>query len=175
MVHTAARDLVIKDHGIEIWENLLVNQGFNEAEFISGNVYKDERTIELVVALSKELNIEMSEMLKKFGYHWVDYSAKTSFGSVYKLYGEDVFTFLENLDRMHDAIEAAIPEARTPFFECVGRSDKHMDIIYSSHREGLTDFVEGLLNGVLNYFETPGSAKYIKKVETGELFTIFID
>ncbi len=175
MIHTAAREMVLKDMGAEEWKNLKDRHGFNEGDFITGKIYHDERTLTLINAIANEKQVELSIILEDFGKFWIDYTAKSSFGSVYKMYGKDLFSFLENLNRMHDAIEATLSNTKTPIFECVDSSEKKIDILYSSHRKGLEAFVVGLFTGLLIYFNMDGDVNHIETKEGGALFRIRLD
>ena len=172
MIHTAARELALRKMSANNWKNLKENSGFSESDFITGNSYDDEKTINIIGAIADELKMELPEILIKLGRFWVEYTAQSSFGSVYKMYGKDIFTFLENLNRMHDTIEATLPNTKTPIFECIDRSDDNIDVLYSSHREGLEALVIGLFYGLLDYFKLNGDVRQIESTETGAIFRI---
>ena len=174
MIHTAAREMALIDMSADEWKKIIHKYGFNEGDFISGRICDDERTLALINALANEKQIELSEILEAFGKFWIDYTAKSSFGSVYKMYGKDLFTFLENLNRMHDAIEATLSNTKTPIFECVDRSDTKIDILYSSDRTGLEAFVVGLFMGLLTYFNMEGDVHHIETRKGASLFRIYL-
>ena len=174
MIHTAAREMVVSELGQDTWDRIKDHHNLQEDLFVSGEVYDDQVTYALIDTIAEETQLEKAEVLKRFGEFWIKYTAASSYNAVYKMYGKDLFSFLENLNRMHGALEATLPKAQTPTFECMGRSEKQIEILYCSKRQGLEAIVIGLFEGLMTYFGVTGTVEQGETTDTGVLFRVTV-
>lgn len=175
MIHTAAREMVIRDLGTDTWEQIKKQHNFVEADFISGNVYSDETTLRLISAIADTVKTPIPDLLLSFGRFWIEHTSQSSYSAIYQMYGDDIISFTQNLNRMHEAIEATLPEADTPVFECLSVTTNQMDVLYSTNREGLETFVTGLFEGLLKHYGHEGTVTHTSTVDAGAVFRITVN
>lgn len=156
MIHKAARDFVVGRKGEQIWNDVLSKSGLNDEHFISGQHYGDDLTVGLLGQIATSLDIELSDLLYEFGRHWISFTGASSYSAVMDMAGDDLVTFLDNLDAMHRSIKATMPEAVMPTFAVIRHSAAEIELLYRSERTGLEDFVRGLLAGLLERFTEYG-------------------
>ncbi len=171
MVHTAARSMVVETLGEGAWARVLDEAHLNGEYFISGQNYSDEVTFALIGAISRVSGIEASELLKSFGRYWIKYAANSSYGTMFRISGLDLVTFLTNLNRMHASIHSTMPASRMPSFEVLHAEDGRIDVLYGSDRTGLFPFVEGLLSGLMEHFGETGHVTHAATAE-GDVFSL---
>ncbi len=172
MIHTAAREMTQRDFGASVWGQVKEKSGLVESHFISGQVYSDEITNSLIAAIAEVTKIAPAVLLEDFGYFWIQYTAQSSYKSIYDMYGDDLLGFISNLNRMHETIQVTMPSAETPIFDCLGKSETSIDVLYSSERDGLEMFVVGLFRGLVELFQVDGTIELLRKDNLGVVFRI---
>ena len=175
MVHSAARSMAIDTLGGDAWFKLLQDSNLSRDAFVSNQNYDDDVTFRIVTAIAERLRIGPSELLRQFGVYWIDYAAKSPYGAMFRVGGEDLRTFLHSLNRMHASIHATMPASRMPSFEVLSDTGNRIDLLYVSDREGLNAFVEGLLAGLLDYFGEKGSVVHEATRPDGDVFSIRLE
>lgn len=166
MVHQAARDLATQELGGDGWKAVLESCGLDETHFISSDLYSDEVTFKLVGAICEIAQLAPADLLRTFGKHWVSYASKTSYGALMDQFGDDLESFVENLDDLHSRVQASMPGAQLPSFELVSATPQYLDVAYRSHREGLVPFVAGLLEGLMARFGETGTVTVLPGDDT---------
>ena len=109
--------------------------------------------------------MSLEDVLRQFGMYWIGYAKRTSYGSIFRLVGNDIVTFISNLNRMHQSISTSMPQAQMPQFDVVESDDTKISVIYKSDREGLEPFVQGLFEALLEHFNLKGSVEYATETE----------
>jgi hypothetical protein len=148
LVNKAIQDLVIKNHGLEKWNEIRLRAGMEEDRFVSLQSYPDKLTYDLVGAASAVLGADAADILAAFGEHWVLYTAEEGYGSMLDFTGSTLPEFLKNLDLLHLRVQNMMPHLQPPKFECIEVSETEVELLYYSEREGLVPMVMGLLNGL---------------------------
>lgn len=161
MMHRGIRQMVIEAAGEEAWAAIDRKLGTGPAELISAAVYDDAMTIAMIEASAEVMGVEMGECLEAFGRYWVRFAERGSYGSIMQFTGSDLPTFIANLDRMHQAVVSALPEARVPSFSILERGEGVLYVGYSSERDGLESLVLGLLRGLLDRFNLTGMVEQV--------------
>ncbi len=156
MIHRAARELALQTLTMEEWEALLAQRGLGEDHFISANPYDDEVTARLLDAIGARLGLPHDALLEALGRHWIRHAAASPFGTVLSMAGDDLETFLENLDRMHASVTSSMPAASMPSFELLQCERQAISLLYQSERSGLGMFVRGILAALLERFGETG-------------------
>lgn len=174
MVHTAARSMVLETMGEAAWQNILEQADLDGEYFISGQNYSDEVTFALIGAVTKVSRIETAALLKIFGQYWIGYTAKSPYGTMFRVGGDRLDTFLMNLNRMHASVHSTMPASRMPSFELLRKENGRIDVLYTSDRNGLLPFVEGLLSGLMDYFGETGHVTHALADE-GDVFSLHCD
>ncbi len=173
MIHQAARSLVIDLRGEEAWQEILDLSELNAEHFISAQYYGDDITYRLIGVASNYLGLETEVVLEEFGKYWLTFAEKTAYGSVLAMAGDDLETFLGNLDRMHSSISSTMPSAVMPSFLLGRTAEGGLLVAYRSERAGLAPFVKGLLRSVLERFGQTGEVS-MKLTADGADFTILL-
>jgi hypothetical protein len=153
------------------WAELERKLGLGAADYITARVYDDELTIGICRACADALGQDFSDFLFEFGAYWIHFAASGPYRGVMQSTGESLPEFLMNLDRMHNTVRLAMPEARTPLFELLDSHGDSLLVEYSSPREGLEPLVAGLLSGLLGFFGEQGSVTRLDG-DNGRLFRI---
>lgn len=156
MIHKALRELAIEKAGEDAWREIATECKLDSEHFISVQHYPDDVTDALVAAVAAKTGADAQTLLKEFGRHWVKFAQNSGYSGVLDMAGGDLVSFLENLDRMHAGIKAAMPEAVMPSFHVDAVKPNEIVVAYASPRQGLTPFVSGLLEGLLERFGEKG-------------------
>jgi len=151
LVNRAIKDLIVSSADYDVWNKIRLEAGLPDEDFLDSSPYEDNVTFKLVTAASSELNISAEKILHDFGRHWILYTGREGWASLFYLAGDTMQEFLEGLDGMHARVEVAMPDGDMPQFTVVERAD-HLLLEYRSTREGLAPMVMGLLDGLAEQF-----------------------
>ena len=152
MIHRAAREFAMQSLDEDVWQSILTKVNLNNRHFISGQHYSDEETFALIGELSERLNTPAPELLTEFGRYWIKFTERSDYSAALAMAGDDLETFLRNLDELHHGIQATMPDARLPSFSVQTADPDQIVLLYVSERQGLETFVEGLLQGLMPKF-----------------------
>jgi len=172
MIHRAAREMILEQQGAATWTKVLIAARLDDSDFVSAYTYPDEVTLRLLAAAAEALEADLGEMLTGFGRYWVEYADRGPYGSILRMAGDDLPTLLGNLDRMHDAIQGGMPDARLPTFQLLAQANTEIRVAYRSTRTGLEPFVAGLLQGLMARFGVSGRVEAPDFVAGGADFTL---
>ena len=148
LVNKAVEDLVVSNHGGEVWDRIRTEAGATDAAFISMDPYPDELTFRLVGAASEVLETPVPDLLHAFGRYWMLYTAREGYADLLDASGSSFFEFVANLDGLHTRLSLAFPELRPPSFVCQQLDERTARLEYFSERAGLQPMVVGLLQGL---------------------------
>ncbi|RME01451.1 MAG: heme NO-binding protein [Deltaproteobacteria bacterium] len=155
LVNQAIEDLVRHEFGAETWKRIKAKAGVEVEVFIGMEAYPDEITYDLVRAASEVLGLSAAEILEAFGTYWVRYTAREGYGELFQRAGNDLRTFLGNLDNLHAHVGLSFPHLSPPSFHCTAAGDDTLILTYHSKRKGLAPMVVGLVKGLAEKFDTP--------------------
>lgn len=147
LVNRAVQDLVVNRYGELAWESVKARAGIPEATFVTMKPYPDHITYDLVAAASEVLGADPAVILEAFGEYWMEYSAEAGYGDLLLMMGDDLVTFLAELDHLHDRLRTSFPELNPPSIYLSDTADSSFVLHYVSDRAGLTPFLVGLLRG----------------------------
>ena len=169
--YTAEQWQAIERLGQDAWDDVARRCGLNDQHLITAEYSDDAVTFDVIGALADRMGVDVDAALEAFGRHWIAYAGASAFARVMAMAGDDVETFIENLDRMHASIKSTMPLARMPHFALVEATTDRLTVIYESERTGLGPFVRGILAAVAERF---GERMEIAEqaTETGLLFTL---
>lgn len=162
MIHKAARQFTLECKGEATWADIMSRCDMNDEHFISGQHYSDAVTFSLLGEISNVLDTSLDDILFEFGRYWVEFTAHSSYANVLDMAGDDLVTFLENLDTMHRSIKATMPDAVMPIFAVIRNSGPEIELLYRSERAGLEQFVLGLLYGLMDRFSEHGEISFTR-------------
>ena len=155
LVNQGVHDLALQLGGEDLWREILAAAEVDHATFIGMDTYPDEVTYRLVEAASSVLGMSTDEVLHAFGRHWILYTARRGYGSIFDTMGRSLPGFLANLDAMHARLSLGMPDMRPPSFVCEQHSEHQTRLEYWSDRPGLAPMVVGLLDGLGEMFGVP--------------------
>lgn len=173
LVSRALEDLVILKYGEDSWDSIKSKANVEIDAFINNEPYPDEVTYKLVAAASEVLKISAKEVLLQFGRHWILKTGIENYGSLLRAGGESLQQFLINLHRFHARVQLIFPDLEPPTFYCTDLRENSLRLHYITHRRNLTDFVEGLLEGLSILFNTPIRVNLVEAKSSGADHDVF--
>lgn len=151
MVNKAVRGFVLQNFDAATWTRIHEAAGVDE-DFVAMQPYDDSVTYSLVGAAHAELGLEVPAILNGFGRYWVSDVATASYSDLMSKTGTGFVDFVKNLDHLHERIRVTFPDYQPPSFRVQEIETNVIQLDYYSHREGLLDFVVGLLEGLGAHF-----------------------
>lgn len=173
IVNKAIQELVTENYGEEKWQKILALSGVEEDFFISNEPYDDDITFKLAQAVSLEMSMDIKDVLIAFGEWWVVKTTKDKYGTLMESGGATLKEFLLNLPVFHNRVMLIYPKLTPPEFKVSNISDTSMHLHYISSREGLQEFVRGLIQGLGILFNTPVTVELIQSRDDGSSHEIF--
>jgi hypothetical protein len=163
LVNEGFRELVTRLGGTVIWEEICREAGIEPEGFEPLCPYHDSLTYKLVQLASDKLRLSAYDLLTRYGYYWITYTAENGYGDIMRLFGSDFRTCLMNLNRMHAHMGAIMPALSPPRFIVESPSDDELLVHYHSHRPGLAPMVLGLLHGLADKYGDKVSVEHTSK------------
>jgi hypothetical protein len=173
IINKSIEELVIENFGEEKWELIKIRSGIDVDYFISNEPYDDAITYSLAGAISKEMNVPLDQVLFLFGEWWIIRTTNEKYGSLMKAGGSNLKMFLTNLPQFHNHIMLLYPKLTPPEFKVSDIEENSIHIHYFSKREGLKDFVHGLLSGLGKMFQTQVEIILIESRDGGSNHEVF--
>jgi len=173
IVNKAIESLVIENFGEAKWKIIKESSDIDVDFFMSNEPYDDDITFKLANAVSKEMNISLSDVFITFGEYWVLKTGKEKYGSLMEAGGSNLKGFLKNLPTFHNRIMLFYPKLTPPEFKISNEEEKSIYIHYYSKREGLKDFVRGLLQGLGKLYNTTIQIDLLEDRDKGDHHEIF--
>ena len=168
MVNRAIEEMVVKNHGEKVWEDIKQKAGVDVEVFVSSEGYSDDVTYGLVGAASEVLQIPAEQILEAFGVYWVMETAQRGYGDMMASGGKSLREFLINLPDFHSRLSMIFPHLSPPLFHCSAIGDRSVTLQYRSHRPGLAPFVVGLFKGLGQAYSSPVTVTQIATKATGD-------
>lgn len=173
ILNRAIEELVTAHFGTAKWALVKERSGVDVDYFISNEPYDDDITYRLATAVSEEMNMPVGEVFRAFGEWWVVKTAHGKYGALMTAGGKSLREFLINLPHFHNRIYLIYPKVTPPEFQISDLSENSLHLHYRSSREGLQDFVLGLLQGLVVMFDTPADIGLIADRNAGDDHDIF--
>lgn len=173
IVNQAIEDLVRETFGENVWEKVLATSGVEEKYFVSTEPYSDDVTYKLAGAAAEVTGLSVQEVLRSFGEWWILHTAKEHYGGLLKAGGSQLAQFLRHLPAFHDRVALMYPRLTPPEFQVSNETEKSIYVHYKSQREGLQDFVHGLMVGLGKFYDTPVQVTHLHDRQAGNGYDIF--
>jgi len=173
IVNKAIGDLVVHHFGEASWEAIKKRSNIDVDFFISNEPYDDDITFKLAKAVAEELNLTLSKVFEFFGEWWVLKTSMEKYGSLMVAGGDSLKAFLIGLPSFHSRIMLMYPRLTPPEFKISDIEERSVCVHYFSKREGLQDFVRGLLAGLGKLYETPVQITLLQTRDNGASHEIF--
>ena len=166
LVNQALQGLISEQYGIEKWNIVKKKAGIEIDYFVSNEPYEDNITFDLIATASEILNVSSAQILHSFGGYWILRTSREKYGDLMKAGGSNFLEFMMNLPNFHSRIMLIYPKLSPPEFMMDKKSDSELIMHYYSIRNGLTDFVLGLIEGIAEMFDTQITIKLISSEKT---------
>jgi hypothetical protein len=173
IVNKAIEELVVANFGADKWEDIKLRSGVDVDYFISSEPYDDDLTFKLAQAVSDEMGMTLSAVLIAFGEWWVVKTTKDKYGGLMEAGGDNLKEFLINLPLFHNRVMLIYPKLTPPEFKVSDINENSINLHYFSKREGLQDFVRGLIQGLGIMYVTPVTINLLQTRDEGSSHEIF--
>jgi len=173
LVNQAIQGLVVDNFGEENWKAIKQKAGVTEDAFLSNEIYDDSITFKLAVSASEVLNIPLADVLKTFGKYWIIKVGNEKYGPLMKSGGDNFIDFIVNLPNFHSRVMLIYSDIKPPEFIVEKVTDSQLKLHYYSTRQGLTDFMFGLIQGLGELYQTPIDIKLIADRRNGDEHDIY--
>lgn len=173
LVNSAIQGLVVENYGNDAWEKIKTKSQVNVEHFISNDSYPDTMTFELAIAASEVLGVSLGEVLHAFGEYWVLVIAKEKYPHYLNAGGGNLKDFLLNLPNFHARIIMIFPNLKPPEFQVTEVEETSLNLHYLSDRNGLKDFVFGLISGLGKLFDQTITTNLVQSRDEGADHEIF--
>jgi len=173
LVNQAIQGLVVDNFGEENWKAIKQKAGVTEDAFLSNEIYDDSITFNLAVSASEVLNIPLADVLKTFGKYWIIKVGNEKYGPLMKSGGDNFIDFIVNLPNFHSRVMLIYSDIKPPEFIVEKVTDSQLKLHYYSTRQGLTDFMFGLIQGLGELYQTPIDIKLIADRRNGDEHDIY--
>jgi hypothetical protein len=173
IVNKAIEELITANFGADKWEVIKLRSGIDVDFFISSEPYDDAITFKLAQAVSDEMDMTLSAVLIAFGEWWVVKTTKDKYGGLMEAGGDNLKEFLINLPLFHNRVMLIYPKLTPPEFKISDVTENSINLHYFSKREGLQDFVRGLIQGLGIMYDTPVKINLIQTRDEGCSHEIF--
>jgi hypothetical protein len=173
IVNKAIEDLVKENFGDEKWEAVKTCSNVDVDYFLSNEPYDDDITYKLAGAISEEMDMHVHAVLQALGEWWILRTSKEKYGGLMEAGGNNLKEFLVNLPAFHNRVMLMYPKLTPPEFQVSDIEDNSIHVHYHSKREGLQEFVRGLLSGLAKMYDTEVEIELIQSRNDGESHEIF--
>lgn len=173
IINKSIEDLVKANFGEDKWLSILERSGIEVDFFISNEPYDDDMTYQLAGAVAEEMNMSLGDVLTAFGEWWVLKTTKEKYGGMLEAGGNSLREFLVNLPIFHNRVMLVYPKLTPPEFKTSHIEERSIYIHYFSKRQGLKEFVRGLLQGLGKMYQTPVQIELIESRDEGSDHEIF--
>lgn len=151
IVFTEFMDMVDDKFGLQVSEAIVEKADLDSGgAYTAVGTYPHDEIVALILALSGETSIPVSELVKVFGKHLI-----TRFYALFPAFFDDcatLYDFLANVDGyIHGEVRKLYPDATLPSLQTQRISKDELEIIYTSPR-GMGDLAEGLIQGAIDHY-----------------------
>lgn len=173
IVNKAIQDLIIDTFGEDKWGAIKEKSSVDIEFFLSNEPYDDDVTYKLAGAASEVLGISVGDVLYAFGEWWILKTGKEKYGGLMESGGNNLKEFLVNLPLFHNRIMLMYPKLTPPEFKVSDVEENSIHVHYHSKREGLQEFVRGLMSGLGKMYEVTTNVELLQSRNDGSTHEIF--
>ncbi|MEB0264040.1 heme NO-binding domain-containing protein [Mucilaginibacter sp. 10I4] len=173
LVNNAIESLVRTNFGDENWEKVLKISGIDIDFFLNSQSYDDAVTFALANAVSEVTRTPIGEVFRAFGEWWVLKTAQEKYGHLMEASGSSLREFLINLPDFHNRIFFIYPKLTPPEFKISDLQATSLNLHYYSKRQGLQEFVWGLITGLGKMYRVPVEIELVSTRSRGNDHEIF--
>jgi hypothetical protein len=144
-------EMVEERFGYELVDKLIIESKLpSKGVYTTVGTYDFGEMVILVKGLSKHTGLEISFLLKEYGFHFFSVMQKSYPHFLDRT--KTAFQFLASIENhIHIEVQKLYPEAELPSFDTNLFSPGHLEMIYRSERS-MADFAEGLIEKSLEFY-----------------------
>lgn len=173
IVFTEFMEMVEDKFSADVLDEILETPGLkSEGIFTSVGYYDHTDMVKMVVALSKQVNVPVDDLIEVFGQHL--------FGILISKYpalkGEisSSLDFLETVDStVHRQVKKLYPDAELPEFDCERIDNNTLHLHYRSKRP-FSVLALGLIKGCGEFFDEKLAISHSSREENNQHLTDFV-
>ncbi|MCG9791627.1 heme NO-binding domain-containing protein [Flavobacterium algicola] len=173
IVNKSIEDLVVANFGQDKWDAIHLRSGVDIDFFLSNEIYDDDVTYKIATAVSEEMDMSLNDVLVTFGEWWVMRTTKDKYPGLLESGGNNLRDFLVNLPNFHNRVMLIYPKLSPPEFKVTDVEEAGLHLHYFSKREGLQDFVRGILQGLGQLYNAPVTLELLQSRNEGSSHEIF--
>jgi hypothetical protein len=117
--------------------------------------------------------MSVADVLVAFGEWWVIKTTTEKYPGLMDSGGDNLRDFLVNLPNFHNRVMLIYPKLTPPEFKVSEVAENSLHLHYFSKREGLKDFVRGLIQGLGKMFNTPLTIELLQSRDEGSSHEIY--
>jgi len=117
--------------------------------------------------------MSVGDVLIAFGEWWVIKTTTDKYPGLMDSGGTSLREFLVNLPNFHNRVMLIYPKLTPPEFKVSDITENGLHLHYFSKRQGLQEFVRGLIQGLGKMFNTPVTLELIQTRDEGSTHEIF--
>ncbi|MEY3417710.1 MAG: hypothetical protein RL060_1822 [Bacteroidota bacterium] len=156
IINKAIEGLVTDNYGEAVWQQMKLKSAAKVTNLIASESYDDMETYQMAVVASEILETPVQQVLFNFGERWITMAGIQYYGLLMQAERNDLGEFLVNLPAFHNRVMIMYPNISPPEFKIIVSGDRKVELHNYSTREGLTDFMNGLIAGMGKlYHENP--------------------
>jgi len=154
IINKALQDMVIANHGTDIWEAAKEKSEVEVDFFISQEIYEDAITHKLIAAVADLVQLQPQVIYFAMGEWWMVYTLREKYDGLIESGGNNVKEFLLNLPVFFSAIKRLCAASKLANFTVSNVQENSLYLSYFSSTTGLEEIVRGGLNGLGKLYET---------------------
>lgn len=174
IVNKAIEDLVRENFGDDQWEAIKQRSQVDIDFFLSNEPYDDAITYQLAQAAADVTGMSIEQVLIAFGEWWILRTGKEKYGGLMHSGGTTFAEFMHHLPLFHNRVMLIYPHLTPPEFQISDETDHSLKLHYFSKREGLQDFVRGLIQGLGKMFNTSLTIELLTSRQQGHDHETFL-
>jgi hypothetical protein len=173
IVNKAIQDLITANFGADKWEEIKEKSEIDVDFFLSNEPYDDDITYKLAGTASEVLGLTLGQVLNALGEWWILKTGKEKYGGLMEAGGNNLKEFLVNLPLFHNRIMLMYPKLTPPEFKVSNIETNSIHVHYHSKREGLQEFVRGLMSGLAKMYNVEATTELLQSRDDGNSHEIF--
>lgn len=119
------------------------------------------------------MNMSLDDVLIAFGEWWVIKTTTEKYPGLMNSGGSNLREFLVNLPNFHNRVMLIYPKLTPPEFKVSDVEEKSLHLHYFSKRQGLREFVRGLIQGLGKMYNTPLTIDLLQNRDEGSSHEIY--
>lgn len=174
IINKSIEELVITNFGEEKWLEIKSHSKIDVDYFLSSELYDDSITYSLAGSISEVMKVDLAQVLILFGEWWIMDTTHKKYGAMLESGGSNLRDFLMALPNFHNRVMLMYPKIKAPEFQISDVDEASMKVHYHSQRDGLSEFVRGLLQGLSKLFKQETEIELLQSRNEGSDHEIFL-